>query len=300
MNDITKIHYMTLPRAGKHEWDPRMTMTSPVEWETSPLVTSADNDSIVSTPLSRKKKETPDIISDNEARQILPNDIPDVISNNEASYQEKIDNNNTTQREDNTRSQRELLTSKSNVTLPHVPRTAKKLRSQSEIYTKPNRKSRSGSHDGKGHRSKSLYTSKERQSEEGEHFIIVNVPENAFTPSHLDARNHNTVLSVADDTATVVSEGVKCRYCLTNDTLNEEPLISPCDCCGTSKFVHKSCLEKWLTLRNLDACEVCKTKYKTKWVHRPLCSVSVLFFFFSSEKFDTTKLVSYCISFMTY
>ena len=82
--------------------------------------------------------------------------------------------------------------------------------------------------------------------------------------------------SLIDDNTTVISDAIKCRYCLMSDTCNiSEPLISPCHCCGSSKYVHKTCLEKWLNLRDLDECEVCKKPYKTKWVHRRVCSVSV-------------------------
>ena len=47
-----------------------------------------------------------------------------------------------------------------------------------------------------------------KNNEEIEHFIIVNIPENVFRHGiqNVDAHNHNTILSIADDTDTIVSE----------------------------------------------------------------------------------------------
>lgn len=54
-----------------------------------------------------------------------------------------------------------------------------------------------------------------------------------------------------------------CRICLEGNT-NEEELASPCDCIGTMKFVHVSCLEKWLSISCSDTCELCKFQFNTK------------------------------------
>jgi E3 ubiquitin-protein ligase DOA10 len=47
-----------------------------------------------------------------------------------------------------------------------------------------------------------------------------------------------------------VVEGMQCRICFGSP--EDEPLeegnyfISPCDCAGTSKYVHYQCLKHWL------------------------------------------------------
>ena len=55
-----------------------------------------------------------------------------------------------------------------------------------------------------------------------------------------------------------------CRICLENDIICN--LIFPCKCSGTSKYVHKSCLDQWRTLsNNRDAyykCFECHYKYR--------------------------------------
>ena len=275
-----------LSAVGKRDWDPHMTMTSPVEWETSPLVinqspsssvlsspngdTNGDidkpyNANLQQYPSNSKFPTTPVQLHQNGQNtrrpDIMPQPwhsntededkhLPDVIANNDATMRDEITTSSNHQNAD--------------TVTPKPPiRSSKNTTTSSNNY-KNNLKS-----------DQILST----HAQDSEHFIVVNIPENAFTNQRENRKSNNqhlndTALSVADDTATVVSEGVKCRYCLINDTLNNEALISPCHCCGTSKFVHKSCLEKWLTLRNLDSCEVCKMQYRTKWVHRPLCSVS--------------------------
>ena len=50
----------------------------------------------------------------------------------------------------------------------------------------------------------------------------------------------------------------ECRFCFESS----EPLINPCKCDGSLKFVHKKCLETWIqTSRHLE-CNVCKTPFK--------------------------------------
>ena len=67
-----------------------------------------------------------------------------------------------------------------------------------------------------------------------------------------------------------------CRICYTEDDTEENPLIQPCICSGTMKFIHINCLEKWISTRScieVDKndncsvyiikeveCELCKTK----------------------------------------
>lgn len=98
-------------------------------------------------------------------------------------------------------------------------------------------------------------------------------------------RSHLSSDSQVEDLRSITSTGVRCRYCLNNEneTLRQDfldtgelltnDLISPCLCSGSAKYVHKSCLERWLTMKNTNECEVCKTVYQTKWIQRPMCSV---------------------------
>jgi hypothetical protein len=53
-----------------------------------------------------------------------------------------------------------------------------------------------------------------------------------------------------------------CRICL---DIGMNPLISPCSCLGSTKFVHEVCLKTWIRTkyRNISGaeCEICKYKY---------------------------------------
>ena len=92
-----------------------------------------------------------------------------------------------------------------------------------------------------------------------------------------------------------------CRICLSDIQSEENPLISPCKCAGTMKFIHLECLQNWLKSRlnlkqngsalsyfwrTLD-CELCKEDFPTciqireksrdlVEVHKPNCPFIVL------------------------
>ena len=41
-------------------------------------------------------------------------------------------------------------------------------------------------------------------------------------------------------------ESPTCRICLSEDQEKENPMISPCKCDGTMKYIHYLCLKEWL------------------------------------------------------
>lgn len=55
----------------------------------------------------------------------------------------------------------------------------------------------------------------------------------------------------------------QCRICFESD--NHQDLISPCNCSGTSKYVHRDCLNRWRILSNnpdsITHCNECKFEY---------------------------------------
>lgn len=52
-----------------------------------------------------------------------------------------------------------------------------------------------------------------------------------------------------------VDEGV-CRVCRCGQ--EDGPLIDPCLCKGTMRYVHESCLADWVNVTGKDRCELCK------------------------------------------
>lgn len=64
------------------------------------------------------------------------------------------------------------------------------------------------------------------------------------------------------------SDSKLCRICFDSESKDNE-LITPCKCKGTSKYIHRSCLNKWIDLnyKNIDIkerCSVCNYKYRIK------------------------------------
>merc|ERR1719376_1674989 len=67
------------------------------------------------------------------------------------------------------------------------------------------------------------------------------------------------------------SSVVFCRICHEGESGGER-LICPCRCCGSVGLVHRTCIEKRLTVVNIDSCELCKQKYSVMRHPRPFTS----------------------------
>ena len=63
---------------------------------------------------------------------------------------------------------------------------------------------------------------------------------------------------------------MECRICFATENTSNNPLITPCDCKGTLKYVHKNCLQHWREddedeeRAAFNMCLVCKREYKIK------------------------------------
>ena len=66
------------------------------------------------------------------------------------------------------------------------------------------------------------------------------------------------------------SSAIFCRIC--HEDEKYEKLISPCLCSGSVGLVHRSCIEKWLTLMNSDTCELCNKQFSIRRHTRPFYS----------------------------
>lgn len=53
------------------------------------------------------------------------------------------------------------------------------------------------------------------------------------------------------------SSGDICRICHCESDLHN-PLLTPCYCSGSLKYVHQTCLQQWLTASETNSCELCK------------------------------------------
>jgi len=109
---------------------------------------------------------------------------------------------------------------------------------------------------------------------------------------------------------------ITCRICLENNENNnviqttaaeaEEHFISPCVCHGTMKYVHESCLKKWIPSQvkkiSKAECEICKTEYKIKFKSKlvynseKMCQFLERFFTF----IGIVSLLLFVLSFVIY
>ena len=68
-----------------------------------------------------------------------------------------------------------------------------------------------------------------------------------------------------------VPDEFACRICLESDQTPDDPLIAPCRCAGTTKWVHRGCLDEWRAQNQIPLafthCPNCKFQCKQR--HSP-------------------------------
>ena len=62
-----------------------------------------------------------------------------------------------------------------------------------------------------------------------------------------------------------------CRFCLETRESSNEELVAPCKCSGTVKYLHTSCLKKWVSNEEqyIDTrltCNMCETRYSVSFL----------------------------------
>jgi E3 ubiquitin-protein ligase MARCH1/8 len=65
------------------------------------------------------------------------------------------------------------------------------------------------------------------------------------------------------------SNGDICRICHCEADI-DNPLLSPCYCSGSLKYVHQSCLRQWLAASDTRSCELCKFSFILQTKIKPL------------------------------
>jgi len=63
-------------------------------------------------------------------------------------------------------------------------------------------------------------------------------------------------------TPSSTESGDVCRICH-GEQSNEAPLIAPCNCSGSMKYVHQECIQTWLKSSHSLTCELCRFMYVT-------------------------------------
>ena len=101
----------------------------------------------------------------------------------------------------------------------------------------------------------------------------------------------------------------ECRICLLDN--NQEDLISPCSCKGTSKYVHRECLAKWINVTsNTDArlkCLSCNSEYnfeepRDSYVYKKISNLNNFFLngYFCISKIILELFYSVIVSYFIY
>ena len=67
------------------------------------------------------------------------------------------------------------------------------------------------------------------------------------------------------------SSNPTCRICFDCESEKEDPLISPCKCSGSMKYVHLKCLRQWLSRNENKKIAPNVTTYTWKAFHCELC-----------------------------
>lgn len=67
-----------------------------------------------------------------------------------------------------------------------------------------------------------------------------------------------------------------CRICMEPNS-SDNPLITPCKCSGSVKYIHEECLKTWLVSQDIDIdkgqCELCKTSFLMEFKIGKRCSI---------------------------
>ena len=69
-----------------------------------------------------------------------------------------------------------------------------------------------------------------------------------------------------------------CRICHC-ESEPDAPLISPCVCSGSLKYVHQACLQQWIKSADTKSCELCKYDYSMTTKIKPFRKVGKLYVF---------------------
>ena len=91
----------------------------------------------------------------------------------------------------------------------------------------------------------------------------VSLPGQPTTPAHDDDDEDERSLAMDSFTtaaSTLSGGGDFCKICHCGPEPTM-PLIAPCYCCGSLKYVHQECLQKWIKSADIKKCELCKYSF---------------------------------------
>ncbi|XP_068607154.1 E3 ubiquitin-protein ligase MARCHF8 [Brachionichthys hirsutus] len=87
--------------------------------------------------------------------------------------------------------------------------------------------------------------------------------------SNISKASNSTGLSTASRTSVSPSSQDTCRICHCEGD-EDFPLITPCRCAGSLRFVHQACLNQWIKSSDTRCCELCKFDFVMETKLKPL------------------------------
>ncbi|XP_071455453.1 E3 ubiquitin-protein ligase MARCHF8-like isoform X3 [Hetaerina americana] len=89
--------------------------------------------------------------------------------------------------------------------------------------------------------------------------------EPVYTPSQQQPPGHERCASQA---STLSTNHEICRICHCEGD-SEAPLIAPCYCSGSLRYVHEACLQQWIKSSDIRSCELCKFQFVMQSKSKP-------------------------------
>ncbi|KAI7998247.1 putative E3 ubiquitin ligase SUD1 [Camellia lanceoleosa] len=79
----------------------------------------------------------------------------------------------------------------------------------------------------------------------------------------IDCPSHVSVLRNCPSSGKIV----ECRICQDED--EDSNMETPCSCCGSLKYAHRSCIQRWCNEKGDTVCEICQQPYKPGYTAPP-------------------------------
>ncbi|XP_076899030.1 uncharacterized protein LOC143552774 isoform X1 [Bidens hawaiensis] len=106
----------------------------------------------------------------------------------------------------------------------------------------------------------------------GDHFVFL--VDRLLTESTLEAaiesrnpskqldlsENNDTIINCSENVPFTPKKLVECRICQDEDF--DSNMETPCSCCGSLKYAHRRCVQRWCNEKGDTICEICHQQFK--------------------------------------
>ncbi|GLT35036.1 hypothetical protein SLA2020_095210 [Shorea laevis] len=89
----------------------------------------------------------------------------------------------------------------------------------------------------------------------------------ATTSAFSDAKPVNSSAKVDFEDVSTPRKIVECRICQDEDV--DSNMETPCSCCGSLKYAHRSCVQRWCNEKGDTICEICHQQFKPGYTAPP-------------------------------